>query len=147
MPKYSTIMAFDYGTNKIGVAVGQYITKTATPLAPIPCKNQQANWELIDRIIAEWQPDAFVVGFPTKMDGSWQKITTLAQSFMQELNNRYAKRVYATDERLSSKSAKEAIFAKQGYKGLKKISIDGVAASIILEQWFQEQQSLEREGF
>lgn len=133
---YNLILAFDYGTSKIGVAVGQQITQTATPLAQITWKNN--NWQLIDQVIHEWQPDAILIGIPTKMNGDWQKITTLAKAFANTVKTRYRVAVFEVDERLSTKSAKSTIFAASGYKGLQKNKVDSVAAAIILEQWMQE---------
>ena len=135
MHSYQVAIGFDFGTSKIGVAVGQSITSTATPINQIPAKKGVPDWPSLDKILKEWQPDVLVVGIPTKMDGSWQLITELCNKFINDLKSKYEIPVYGVDERLSTKSAKEEIFSKSGYKGLQKISVDSVAASIILEQW------------
>ena len=107
MPAHLTALAFDYGTKKIGVAVGQNITQTASPLAIIPAQDGIPDWNTIEQLIKEWQPSVFVVGMPFNMDGSENQMTLRAQKFLQRLNGRFNIPCYSIDERLSSREAKD----------------------------------------
>ncbi len=83
-------LGFDFGLRHIGVAVGQDITMTATPLAIIEAKNPELVWQEIKKLLAKWCPTALVVGIPLKMDDKEQRITTLAREFavkLRELSN------------------------------------------------------------
>ena len=101
-----TVIAFDYGIKSIGVAVGQSITGTASPLAALKAADGIPNWELIQSTIDEWQPDALLVGLPLNMDGTEQEITQRAKKFANRLNGRFQKQVFTYDERLSTADAK-----------------------------------------
>lgn len=133
----SVYLCFDFGMKRIGVAVGQSVTKTANPL---PYLNAQAGvpvWENLRKLIDEWRPKALIVGLPLNMDGTEQNITEAAKQFMQTLEERYHLPVHAIDERLSSVAAREHLFEKGGYRALKRGHIDSVAASIMLESWLK----------
>jgi putative holliday junction resolvase len=134
-----TALAFDYGTKKIGVAVGQSITQTASPLAIIPAKDGIPDWSTIEKLIKEWQPGAFIVGMPFNMDGSENKMTLRAQKFLQRLNGRFNIPCYSIDERLSSREAKEIrrnMAEAHGKPYKDRDDIDSIAAQLILENWF-----------
>jgi putative Holliday junction resolvase len=128
-------LAFDFGTRNIGVAVGQKLTKSATPLTPLLAQKGIPRWEEVDNLIKNWQPRALVVGVPYKFDGSDLKVTKLAKRFIEQLKKRYQLEVYAAEERLTTKAAREEIFARGGYKALQTESVDSVAAKLILEEW------------
>ncbi len=140
MPKttFNSALAFDFGMKRIGVAIGQSITQSATPLPPLTAKDGVPNWSLVKTLIDEWEPDVLIVGVPLNMDGSNQLITNNTKQFIQELKEKFQISVFETDERLTTKASRDEIFSKHGYKGLKKMSIDGLAAALILEQWMQE---------
>jgi putative Holliday junction resolvase len=134
-------LGFDYGSKRIGVAVGQNFTATARPLAIVRVKNQQIDWTHIGALIQEWQPDAIIVGLPKHADGSESSTTIAAQDFAQQLEKRYQLPVHHIDERLSSIAAAERISeAKEEGKSKKNgdANLDAVAAQIILETWFSE---------
>ncbi len=122
------IIGFDYGHKKIGVAVGQKLTGTATPLRILRAKQQQPDWESISGLIREWQPDNLVVGLPLHADGSASHSTRAAQKFMRQLEGRYHLPVYAIEETLSTHAAAERTDSDT--------DLDAVAAQIILETWF-----------
>lgn len=128
-------LAFDFGTKNIGVAVGQKITKSATPLAPLYAQNGNPDWQVMDKLIKDWQPVALIVGVPYKIDGSDLKVTKLAKNFINQLKQHYSLPVHAAEERFTTKTAREEIFARGGYKALQNESIDSMAAKIILEEW------------
>ncbi len=130
------IIAFDFGTKRIGVAVGQGLTKTATPLEPISAEQGVPNWQTITTLVQCWQPQAFVVGLPVHMDGTEQLITQRTRSFIEALHKKTSLPVYEMDERLTSIEARSQLFAQGGYAFLKKNSVDSFAAKLILEQWF-----------
>lgn len=132
-----TIIAFDFGTKRIGVAVGQTLTRTATPLPPLSAQNGVPNWQILKSLLKQWQPQALVVGLPLNMDGTEQPITRRARLFIEALRSQTNLPVYEMDERLSSVEARSRLFEEGGYAGLKKSSIDSFAAKLILEHWMQ----------
>lgn len=137
--KNAHYLAFDYGSKKIGIAVGQALTKTASPLVKVQVKNKQPDWEKIKKLIQEWRPAGLIVGLPTNMDGTEQPITRLAREFSQQLAEKFSLPVFNIDERLTTKSVKTDVFAAGGYKALMNEDIDSLAAQIILESWLRQE--------
>lgn len=135
------LLAFDFGTKRIGVAVGQTITQTARPLDTIQAKEGEPNWNAIEKVITKWLPDALVVGIPLNMDGTEQGVTHLAREFAEALREHFAIPVHEIDERLTTKDAREQLFAKGGYKALQGGQVDQVAAQLILQNWFADKNS------
>lgn len=131
----SQILGFDFGTFSIGVAVGQRITGTASPLAALRAKDGQPNWDEVSKLIATWQPQLLVVGLPLNMDGSEQPLTDMARKFANRLHGRFGLPVHLQDERLTTVAAKEQLFARGGYKNLQKDKVDSAAAQLILEDY------------
>ncbi len=129
------ILGFDFGMKRIGVAVGQTVTKTASAYGMLKAEQGVPDWQKVQRIIDEWKPIALVIGLPFNMDGSNQAITEKAQAFGDALESRFKLPVYGVDERLTTIEARDRIFEKAGYKGLQKASVDAMAAKIILEAW------------
>jgi putative Holliday junction resolvase len=124
-------LCFDHGAKRIGVAVGQSITATATPLETVFCKNGKPDWQQISRLIRQWQPNEFVVGLPLTMNGERQEATESAEKFSRQLHGRHPLPVHLVDERLSSLEARNRL--KNSY------NVDPVAAQLILETWFADQ--------
>lgn len=133
-----TLIAFDYGTKKMGVAVGQQITQSATPLKTLIHLNGKPDWLKIEGLIKEWGVNAFVVGLPLKPDGSEQPISKKARKFKNQLHERYKMPVFLVDERYTTVDAKQTLFDEGGYQGLQKSDVDSYAAKLVLEQWFFE---------
>ncbi len=144
-------MGFDYGTKRIGVAVGQTLMATARPVAVVPVKNQHPDWQQINVLINEWQPETLIVGLPCHADGSENAMTLAVRQFTKQLDERYQLPIYTIDERLSSIAAAEhkvkELREKKGNKNNKVVKfsassfsspIDAIAAQIILETWFVE---------
>ena len=127
----ATLLAFDYGMKKIGVAVGQTLIDTATPLGIVKVKQAVPDWRAIGHLIETWQPDALIVGLPVHMDGTEQPMTGAARKFIKQLKNRFQLPVHATDERLSSNEAKDRL----AQAGKQHNDDDPVAAQVILEGW------------
>ncbi|WP_419181024.1 Holliday junction resolvase RuvX [Gallaecimonas kandeliae] len=137
MPK--TLIAFDHGAKSIGVAVGQDITASAQPLAALKATDGQPNWEQVEKVLKEWQPDLLVVGLPLNMDGTEQNTTAAARKFAGRLHGRFGLPVETQDERLTTASAREWLFENGGFQALEKGKVDSVSACLILESWFESQ--------
>jgi len=133
----SSLLGFDFGTKSIGVATGQMITATAQPIAAIKANDGIPNWDTVEKVIKEWNPDLIVVGLPLNMDGTEQPITQRAKKFGNRLAGRFGAKVTFQDERLTTASAKEFIFERGGYKALEKGKVDSVSAALILESWME----------
>lgn len=132
------LMAFDFGTKRIGIAVGQRLTGTAQPLPPIKARDGIPDWQQLQCIIDEWQPDAFVTGLPLNMDGSASDMSRRADKFARRLEGRFHRPSLTHDERLSSYEAKGMVLADSGERDFGKHSVDGLAAQLILESWMSE---------
>lgn len=132
------VIAFDFGMKRIGVAVGQTVTKTANAHSMLKAEQGEPNWQQVQSLIDEWKPIALVVGIPLNMDGSEQSITARARTFADSLASHCQLPVYGVDERLTTIEARERIFEQEGYKGLQKASVDAMAAKIMLEAWLSE---------
>lgn len=135
--KPQTLLGFDFGTKSIGVATGQMITATAQPINAIKANDGIPNWDNVEKVINEWQPDIVIVGLPLNMDGSEQPITQRAKKFANRLNGRFGVKIALQDERLTTASAKEFIFERGGFKALDKGKVDSVSAALILESWME----------
>ncbi|MES9843887.1 MAG: Holliday junction resolvase RuvX [Candidatus Sedimenticola sp. PURPLELP] len=129
-----TLLGFDYGPSKIGVAVGQTLTASATPLSTLRAVQDKPDWEGIGRLIEEWTPEALVVGLPFNMDDTEAEIAPRARRFARQLEGRYHLPVYLADERLTSLEAKRQL----GRKPKKIEELDAIAAKLILETWLSE---------
>lgn len=136
--KTRVYLGFDYGLKRIGMAVGDDLTRLARPL-PVIANGREPDWVAIGKVLKEWRPDAVIVGLPVNMDGADQPITTPARHFAQELGNRYSLPVFMVDERLSSRAADDEIRSARAdgrkSKKVQKGERDGVAARLILEQY------------
>ncbi len=133
--RVKTLLAFDFGTQRIGIATGQRITATAHPLNPIKARDGVPDWDVLQRLIDEWQPDAFVVGLPLNMDGTPSDMSRRAKKFAGRLEGRFHRPSFTHDERLSSYEAKGRVIAQGGNRDFGANSVDGIAAQLILESW------------
>lgn len=134
-----TILGFDFGTKSIGVAVGQEITGSASPLLSLKAVDGIPNWDEIGKLIGEWQPDLLVVGLPLNMDGTEQEMTHRARKFANRLNGRFGVKTATQDERLTTTDAKARLFELGGFKSLTKGQVDAVSAVLIIESYFENQ--------
>lgn len=134
MTETLTLVCFDYGKKRIGIAVGQTLTGTASPLQTIAVNKGVPDWDTISKIVREWKPAALVVGYPLNMDGTTQTMTHAATRFMNQLRHRFRLAVYQADERLSSYEAQSRMKSTR--------NIDAVAAQAILETWLSENHVL-----
>ncbi len=129
MSALRSLLAFDYGTRRVGVACGNTLMRQATPLRTIAAEGD-ARFAAIHKLIAEWQPDALVVGVPFHPDGAEHDNTWRARRFARQLAGRFGLPVLEIDERYSTVEAQS--------RGADERSIDAAAAAIILEQYFRE---------
>ncbi len=132
-----TLLAFDYGTKNIGVAVGQTITSSARPLTPLKAKDGIPDWTHIEKIIAEWKPDLVLVGLPLNMDDTESELSARAKKFANRLNGRFGVKTEMVDERLTSFEAKGEVMSRGGSQDYKKNPVDCIAARLILESWLE----------
>ncbi len=129
----ATLLCFDYGLKRIGVAVGQTLTGTATPLATVAVSHNRPDWHRIDALIRQWQPQALIVGDPLTMQDGRQPLTEAADRFSRQLAGRFKLTVARAEERLSSREAA----SRHGGKDKR----DDIAAQIILEGWLAQQHA------
>jgi putative Holliday junction resolvase len=136
--RHSIYLAFDYGARRIGVAVGDDLTRSARPLATI-ANAQAPDWNAIEREIKAWKPSACIVGLPLDLDGNEQAITQQARAFAKALGERHALPVHLADERLSSRAATDELRnARASGRMTRRVRSgdrDQQAARLILEQW------------
>ena len=134
-----TVLAFDFGTRRIGVAVGETMLKNARPLTTIAAEANAARFEAIGRLIAEWQPARLVVGLPLALDGTEHEMTARSRRFANQLQGRFGLPVEMTDERLSSAEAENRL-REHALRGRgtrhRKEAIDAEAAAVILQSYF-----------
>jgi len=130
-------IGFDFGYKRIGVAVGQKLTGTASPLPTLQAKLGVPHWDLVAILVKEWRPMALVVGLPTCIDGTEQYTTAASKGFARQLRKRFQLPVHLVDERLSTIEARAHLFDQGGYRSIKSSEIDSIAACVILEQWLQ----------
>lgn len=137
-----TLLAFDYGTKQIGVAVGQELTGTSAPLETLRTSNGHPDWDAITRLIETWQPAGLVVGVPLNMDGTEQEMTEAARRFARRLEGRYRLPVHLTDERLSTVEANRMLHDRAVSAGARRSrrrrQADEVAAHLILQTYFSQ---------
>lgn len=129
------LLGFDYGTHKIGVAVGQPLTGTASALETLGLVNNKPDWGRIGSLLEEWRPQALVVGHPFEMTGHEANNAEGAKRFARQLHGRFQLPVHMADERLTSREA----WARLGRKaGKDPGKVDSYAAKLILETWLND---------
>lgn len=133
-------LGFDFGNKKIGIAVGQLITKTASSLATIRSVKQVPNWEKIALFIKEWQPQGLVVGVSRQANGNDNPITPSMLKFCRQLNGRFNLPVFQIDEALSTFEAKQMLYDDIQVNASKLWAVqDQLAAQLILQSWLNQQ--------
>ena len=140
-----TYLGFDFGSKKIGVAVGQLMTATASPLQTIKSINKTPNWDIISQLIKQWQPVGFVVGISKQEDGSDNMITPRMRKFCRQLEGRFGKPAYPQDERLSTFEAKQLLFDELHLSATKLWEVqDQLAAQLILQSWLSDNNAINK---
>ncbi len=125
------ILGFDFGLKRIGVAVGNGITATASALAPLRARDGNPDWDAVRKLLDDWKPQRLVVGLPLNMDGTASEMSARAERFARRLEGRFHLPCEMMDERLSSFEAR-GLIADSGSDS----STDSVAACLVLESWF-----------
>ncbi len=135
------LLAFDYGQRRIGVAVGNTGTRTATAVGTLPARGVP-DWDAVTRCVRDWAPARLLVGLPYNMDGSESALTAACRRFAEELSRRYTLPVELVDERLTSSAAqadlREARRTGARRRRVRREDVDANAARVILETWLQE---------
>ena len=125
------ILAFDFGTKKIGVAVGQTSTFTSSPLQVISSKDNKVNWNEIIILLDEWKPELIIVGKPLNMDGTDSEIMKEVDRFLLKLKNIYDAKYEYIDERLTTFEARQILEDRNSL-------VDASAAKILIDNWFEQ---------
>ncbi len=133
-----SVLGFDFGTKKAGVAIGQRITATAAPLSPLMMRDGIPDWTLMERLIKEWQPHALLVGLPLNMDDTESELSHLARKFARRLQARFNLPVFMVDERLTSRAARDLLDEVAERRKGKKPSLDSTAAVLMIESWLAQ---------
>ncbi|OZG75145.1 Holliday junction DNA helicase RuvA [Hahella sp. CCB-MM4] len=141
----TTVLGFDFGLKRIGVASGQSITGTASPLSEIPARDGIPDWNIIGNLVAEWTPDMVLVGEPSNMDGTDSDMARRARKFANRIHGRFGVPVTMVDERLTSFEAKQMVRERYGNQDFGKYAVDSIAAVLIIEHWFASQGEVSSE--
>lgn len=137
----ATLLGFDFGPRKIGVAVGQTVTASATPLKTLRSRGDKPDWEGIGALILEWSPSAAVVGMPFTEDDREVAWSAQIHRFTRQIQGRFGIPVHLIDERLTSMEARTLIKNRPGPRSTDHLLEDALAAALILETWLSEQPS------
>lgn len=135
---HGTIMAFDFGEKRIGVAVGETEIRSTHPISTLNCETNQQRFSQIQSLIDEWQPKLLLVGLPSHLSGDEHQLTQLSKRFAQRLEGRFNLPTMMIDERLSSAQASQQL-TEVGIKGhAQKTAIDAVSAQVILQSYLDQ---------
>ncbi len=134
----TTVLAFDFGTRRIGVAVGNTFLRVAQPLTTIAAEANAARFAAVGALIDEWRPDMLVVGLPVHADGVPHEMTARAERFARQLESRFGLKVARVDERYTTQNAEGALAAAGIRAGVRKAARDEVAAQLILQSWLDD---------
>ena len=136
------IMAFDFGTQKTGMAVGSSLIESATPLALFPMKDGIPNWDELLKIVKQHQPNLFLIGLPLNMDDSESELSTRARKFARRLRHQTNIETLMVDERLTTREARDELDHYQAQGRGKKLSADSIAAALFIESWYRNPEGL-----
>ena len=125
------ILAIDFGLKKVGLAIGNTLTKTSMPISTIFYKSKQELFNLLEKHVLEWKPEFIIIGNPLNMDQTESEMSKLAEKFSTQFSKKFNLAVELVDERLSSFEAKE--FTKDG-------NLDAMAAKLILDSWMNNNE-------
>ncbi len=135
----NTLIGFDFGERRIGLAVGDRETGLCSPLTTLTSKDGSIDWAGIEKLLAEWRPAALVVGVPRHMDGTDSEMTARAARFGRQLQGRFNLPVHEADERTTSRQAEGVIRNNRasGRRRTSKGDTDKIAATLILQHWLE----------
>ncbi|MFT7299934.1 MAG: putative Holliday junction resolvase [Porticoccus sp.] len=133
------MLAFDFGTRQIGVAVGQALLGSANPLMVLKARDGIPDWGQIERLLEEWRPNRLLVGLPLNMDGSESEFCARTRKFARRLHGRFGLKVSMVDERLSTFEAKQLAKEQNKQQGsYRDQPVDDLAAAMILQSWLSD---------
>lgn len=138
-----SLMGFDFGTKSIGIATGQEITGSASPLTSLKANGNIPDWAQIEKLLKEWRPDLLIVGLPLNMDGTEQEMAATRPQIWPSACTANGFQVEFKDERLTTTDAKARLFEHGGYRALGKSRVDAVSAQLILESWMESHYGAE----
>lgn len=144
MPNLQTIhdaqlvMAFDFGTQKFGIAVGQKMIESVNPLPLFPVRDGIPDWDKLLNIVQQWQPDLFLIGLPLNMDDTESDLSLRARKFARRLRHQTNIPTYMIDERLSTREARQQLQYYQAQGQKKRVNADSLVASILIETWYYD---------
>ena len=133
-------IGFDFGLTRIGVATGQTLTQTATPLTAVVAKNGVPNWDDIAILLDDWKPDIVVIGLPLHENGSMSEMAERAKTFGHRLHGRFGVQIAFIDEYHSTREAREQLNYHGKASNLYE-KLDATAASVILERWLGDKHA------
>ncbi|MEF9958323.1 Holliday junction resolvase RuvX [Acinetobacter piscicola] len=145
MPDLTTpqlIIAFDFGTQKMGMAVGSSLIQSATPLALFPMKDGIPNWDNLLKVVKQHQPSLFLVGLPLNMDDSESELSTRARKFARRLRHQTNIETLMVDERLTTREARDELESYQAQGRAKKLAADSIAAALFIESWYRSPEGI-----
>ena len=136
------IMAFDFGTQKTGMAVGSSLIESATPLPLFPMKDGIPNWDNLLKLVKQHQPNVFLVGLPLNMDDSESELSARARKFARRLRHKTNIETWMVDERLTTREARDELDHYQAQGRGKKLSADSLAATLFIESWYRNPEGV-----
>ncbi|KAF1023295.1 MAG: putative pre-16S rRNA nuclease [Acinetobacter bereziniae] len=136
------IIAFDFGTQKMGMAVGSSLIESATPLALFPMKDGIPNWDELLKIVKQHQPNLFLVGLPLNMDDSESELSTRARKFARRIRHQTNIETLMVDERLTTREARDELEHYQAQGRAKKLAADSIAAALLIESWYRNPEGI-----
>ncbi|MEK7738878.1 MAG: Holliday junction resolvase RuvX [Pseudomonadota bacterium] len=136
------IIAFDFGTQKTGMAVGSSMIESATPLALFPMKDGIPNWDELLKIIKQHQPNLFLVGLPLNMDDSESELSTRARKFARRLRHQTNIETLMVDERLTTREARDELDHYHAQGRAKKLAADSIAAALFIKSWYRNPEGI-----
>ena len=138
-----SIMAFDFGTQKMGIATGQSTIESANPLPLFAMKDGIPDWNQLLKLVKEWQPNIFLVGLPLNMDDSESELSARARKFARRLRHQTNIETWMVDERLTTREAREELQEFQRKGQGKRLAADSLAAKLMIESWYYEPQGIQ----
>lgn len=135
----TAVLGIDYGLKRIGIATGQTITGSASPITTLEQINGSPNWSEIEQLITQWKPQALIVGMPYYLDGTENDMTKIVDAFCLELEQRFTLPIFKINEALTSYEAEEMLKINTKIGKHNKHEIDKMAAAIIVQNWLDQQ--------
>lgn len=137
------LMAFDFGTQKMGIAVGQSLIESSNPLPLFPMRDGIPNWDELLKIVKQYQPNLFLVGLPLNMDDTESELSTRARKFARRLRHQTNIETLMVDERLTTREARDELQYYQAQGRGKKLAADSIAAALFIDSWYRAPQGLQ----